>query len=236
MSERFTPYEPPESKEPARQQPDFSPETKSRIQQGPEAKPDPLNPPMEGGGQWYAYSDGQGGLVTPEMLEKHRSPENQAEREPYTYRAVSQDPAATPPPTDDSATPPTNDSTTPPADDSTTPPAAPPDNKKPLPDPGSPPGSPPPPPPPNEDQTMLEWMKRERERQEHELQEDIDKFNNRPKPPWYRGPDDPPLNPPPLDHRPLDQINDVDRPMTETTEPLKPGSAGRRSMRGSDSP
>jgi len=47
---------------------------------------------MEGGGQGFFYGDGRGGLVTPEMSERYHSPENQIEKEPYTYRAVPTDP------------------------------------------------------------------------------------------------------------------------------------------------
>lgn len=93
MSERFTPYEPPETKEPPPEARPLSPETRANIQAGPDAtRPGDLNHPMEGGGQGFLYGDGRGGLVTPEMSERYHSPENQIEKEPYTYRAVPTDP------------------------------------------------------------------------------------------------------------------------------------------------
>ncbi len=93
MSEKFTPYEPPETKSPPPETRPFSPETKTNIQTEPDATtPGDLNQPMEGGGQGFFYGDGRGGLVTPEMTEKYHSPENQTEKEPYTHRAVPVDP------------------------------------------------------------------------------------------------------------------------------------------------
>ncbi len=93
MSERFTPYEPPETKEPPPGARPLSPESRANIQAGPDAtRPGDLNHPMEGGGQGFFYGDGRGGLVTPEMSERYHSPENQIEKEPYTYRAVPADP------------------------------------------------------------------------------------------------------------------------------------------------
>ncbi len=203
MSERFTPSEPSESKEPPQPAKSLSPEAKAGIQGQPEApKPGDLNYPMEGGGFGQFYSDGQGGLVTTEMTEKYHS----KEKEPYTYRPVPVDP--NPPPGQT-----TNDAGTPPVGP---PPDPPPD----------PPADPPPLSP--EDQATLDWVKQERERREQEVQDDLKKWDERPKPAWYRDPDDPPLKAPPLDRRPMDQINDVPRPMTETPDPNRV----RRSMQG----
>lgn len=93
MSERFTPYEPPESTASPPEPKPLSPETRANIQAGPDAPtPGDLNHPMEGGGQGFFYGDGRGGLVTPEMSERYHSPENQIEKEPYTFRAVPADP------------------------------------------------------------------------------------------------------------------------------------------------
>ena len=211
MSERFTPYEPPEAKEAPQEAKSFSPETKTSMQGGPEAtKPGDLNYPMEGGGLGSSYGDGRGGIVTPEMTEKYHSPENTPEKEPYTHRAVPVDP--NPPAQPPSDTPAHGG---PPSD------APPPGGPPPDPPADSPPLSP-------QDQATLDWVKQERERREQEVQDDLKKWDERPKPAWHRGPDDPPLNAPHLDRRPIDQINDVPRPMTETPDPNR----GRRSMQG----
>ena len=202
MSERFTPYEPSEAKEPPQEAKSQSPEGKASMSGGTETtKPGDLNHPMEGGGLGSFYGDGRGGIVTPEMTEKYHSPENTPEKEPYTHRAVPVDPNP--------------------------PPAQPPSDALP---PGGPPPDPPPDPPPlsPQDQATLDWMKQERERQAQEVQDDLKQWDERPKPAWYRGPDDPPLNAPHLDRRPVDQINDVTRPMTETPDPNRI----RRSMQG----
>ncbi len=96
MSERFTPHEsepPRETTTPGQDARRLSPEGQSRLQGTPETtQPGDLNHPMEGGGQGFFYGDGRGGLVTPEMSERYHSPENQIEKEPYTYRAVPTDP------------------------------------------------------------------------------------------------------------------------------------------------
>ncbi len=207
MSERFSPNEPSEAKEPTQEAKSISPEARARMQGGPEAtKPGDLNHPMEGGGMGQFYGDGRGGIITPEMQELHKSPENDVAREPGTYRATPIDPGQTPaPPADTPTTPPPNDD--PPPND--------------TPSPGSPPVS-------KEDQATLDWMKKERERQETEVKDDLKKWDERPKPVYYRGPDDPPLNAPHFERLPPDKINDAPRPMTETPVPNR----GRRSMQG----
>ena len=208
MSERFSPYEPDEAKEPSPAAKSLSPEGKAGMQGGPEAtKPGDLNHPMEGGGFGSFYGDGRGGIVTPEMTERYHSRESSTEKEPYTHRAVPADPNPPPGQPPDDAGPPSD-----------------------TPPPGGPPPDPPPDPPPlsPQDQATLDWMKQERQRQEQELQDDLKKWDERPKPAWYRGPDDPPLEAPHFDRRPMDQINDVPRPMTETPDPNRV----RRSMQG----
>ncbi len=205
MSERFTPSEPSEAKEPPQTAKHLSPEAKASIMDHPEAtKPGDLNHPMEGGGIGSFYGDGRGGIVTPEMTEKYHSPERTPEQEPHTHRAVPVDP--NPPPGQ-----PTND----------------------TPLPGGPPSDAPPPDPPPlspQDQATLDWVKQERQRQEQEVKDDLKKWDERPKPVWYRGPDDPPLNAPHFNRLPMDQINDAPRPTTETPTPGR----GRRSMQGHD--
>jgi hypothetical protein len=63
-----------------------------RIQGGPEAtQPGDLKHPMEGQGPGNVQKDAAGNLVTPEMQEKHKSPESLPEKEPGTFRAAAAD-------------------------------------------------------------------------------------------------------------------------------------------------
>lgn len=154
MSERFTPYEaePPPETRPTKEQTALSAETEKRIAHGPET-PGGTQQAMEGGGLYYTYSDGQGGLVTPEMTEKHRSPENQIEREPGTYRAVPVDPAqANDPPAAKS--------------DAPAPTTPPPDPKDPQTAKGDAPAL------TAEDEALLRWMQEERARLDAEVKAD----------------------------------------------------------------
>lgn len=161
MSERFTPYEPNEATEPAKESKPLSNEGRASMRGEAEpTKPGDLNHPTEGAGLYHTYGDGQGGLVTPEMAEKYHSPENQIEREPYTYRAVPADPAQG---------------------------ASGPADATPTTDPPPPPGSPPPPPggPPDipptrttaEDEALLKWLREEPQRQQAEAQADIARWD-----------------------------------------------------------
>lgn len=221
MSERFSPNEPSEAKEPTQEAKSISPEARARMQGGPEAtKPGDLNHPMEGAGLGEVQYDAQGNPVTTEMQEKHKGIENQVEKEADTVRAGASDSGQTPTSPSDQ-----------PIDTSTPDPATTDDTKgPPKPGSGPPADNPPPDPPPvsKEDQATLDWMKKERERQETEVKDDLKKWDERPKPVYYRGPDDPPLNAPHFERLPPDKINDAPRPMTETPVPNR----GRRSMQG----
>lgn len=110
MPERFTPHEPSEAREPPQESKPLSSEARASMQGRPEAtRPGDLNHPMEGVGGPPAYRDGQGNLVTGEMVEKSNSPERTPALEPRTYRPVPGDPAQPPNPPDT-----TGDTTTPP--------------------------------------------------------------------------------------------------------------------------
>lgn len=155
------------------------------------------------------------GHPTTEMQEANKGRENHVEKEPGTRRATASDAGQAPAA---ASTQPTDTPTPDPAttDDTKDAPQA---AQRPIGD--NPPLS-------KEDQATLDWVKQERKRREQEVQDDLKKWDERPKPAWYRDPDDPPLKAPPFDRRPMDQINDVPRPMTETPDPNR----GRRSMQG----
>ena len=164
--ERYDYSDSPETKEPQPDSGKLAPETISRIQKGPDEQPGGLDTPMEGSGEGHVYNDGRGGVVTPEMYEKYRSPENQIEREPYTYRAVPVDPsraAASMTPAD------------PPA------PPSPPSDAPPPPTAGDPPPPPNGPPPLTKDEEeLLRQVEQERKWLDEQARQDAAKLGQRP--------------------------------------------------------
>ncbi|WP_374686464.1 hypothetical protein [Promineifilum sp.] len=118
MSERFTPSEAQEAKEPVNKSSSLSSAEQSSIEQKMKQQPAPgsLDQKMSGEDWRGAPPDAAGVAHSPERVEHRHPRESEIEREPRTMRPAAQ----------------------PPADDSATPPAAPSDSKTPR-DAGAPP-------------------------------------------------------------------------------------------------